>query len=93
MSAREIARTHFGWADVARGPAQQRDAQHPLQIGHMAADSGRRQVELVRSGREASGPRNLDKDGHGGMRVHSWCPYIRDYQSRDHHIILQIANW
>ena len=92
MSAREVARAHFGRADVARGPAQQRDAQHPLQIGHMAADSGRRQAELVRGGREASGPRNLDEDGHGGMRVHGGCPYIRDYHSQDHYIILKIGN-
>jgi hypothetical protein len=92
MGAREVARACLGRADVARGPAQQRDAQHPLQIGHMAADGGRRQVELARGGGEASGPRDLDEDGHGSMRIQGSCPYIRDDQSRDCYVILQIGN-
>jgi hypothetical protein len=72
-------------------PAEQRDAEHALQIGHMTADGRGRQVEMARCGGEASSPRDLDEGGHGDILVHRDCPSFRDYHSRTYHIILKIA--
>ncbi len=78
--ARQVARSGLGRADLPRGPAQQRDPEHPLELTDMTADGGRRHAQPARRGREPAGSRDFHEDGHGRVCVHVLVPIIgKDY--------------